>query len=58
MSIVSSSAISVDPKSAKCMPQCMSYCMNENESGIPAHLCAGVCTASCYNGNHGNGGGK
>ncbi len=55
MSIVSSYGISVDPKSSKCMPQCMSYCVNESESGIPAHLCAGVCTASCYNGNHGGG---
>ncbi len=40
----------VDLKSSKCFPQCMSYCVNEHESGIPPSLCNNVCTASCYSG--------
>ncbi|CAF0836563.1 unnamed protein product [Rotaria sordida] len=32
----------------KCIAQCMDYCTNESESGIPPDLCNNACITMCY----------
>ncbi|CAF3340187.1 unnamed protein product [Rotaria socialis] len=43
-------AISINeiPQDRKCHAQCMEYCTNESESGIPLHLCDNACLTMCY----------
>jgi hypothetical protein len=36
------------PADRKCVAQCMEYCKNESESGIPFNLCDSVCSTMCY----------